>query len=89
MHQKEYLRIHLPKESKDLSSEYCKMLMKEIKEKQSWRNWAPWLQTMLQSYSNKSSLVGLPWWSSGLDSIPMQGAQIRFLFRELDPTRCN
>ena len=35
MHQKEYLGIYLPKESKDLSSEYCKVLMKEIKEKQS------------------------------------------------------
>ena len=27
------------------------------KEKQSWRNQAPWLQTTLQSYSNQDSMV--------------------------------
>ena len=27
------------------------------KEKQSWRNQAPWLQTILQSYSNQCSMV--------------------------------
>ena len=27
------------------------------KEKQSWRNLAPWLQTILQSYSNQDSMV--------------------------------
>ena len=27
------------------------------KEKQSWRNQAPWLQTILQSYSNQGSMV--------------------------------
>ena len=27
------------------------------KEKQSWRNQAPWLQTVLQSYSNQDSMV--------------------------------
>ena len=27
------------------------------KEKQSWRNKAPWLQTILQSYSNQNSMV--------------------------------
>ena len=27
------------------------------KGKRSWRNWAPWLQTVLQSYSNQDSMV--------------------------------
>ena len=27
------------------------------KEKQSWRNQAPWLQTILQSYSNQDSMA--------------------------------
>ena len=31
--------------------------------------------------------MGLPWWSSGWDSeLPMQGAWVRSLVRELDPT---
>ena len=30
--------------------------------------------------------LGLPWWSSGQDSaVPVQGAQILSLVRELDP----
>ena len=30
--------------------------------------------------------VGLPWWSSGEDSmLPVQGSQVRSLVRELDP----
>ena len=30
------------------------------KEEQSWRYHAPWLQTILQSYSNQNSMVGFP-----------------------------
>ena len=38
----------------------------------------------------KDCLWGLPWWSSGYDSaLPMQGAWVRFLARELDPTCLN
>ena len=38
----------------------------------------------------KESLEGLPWWSSGYDSMfPMQGAQIWSLIKELDLTRHN
>ena len=38
----------------------------------------------------KHWLRGLPWWASGLDSaLPMQGAQVQSLLRELDPTCCN
>ena len=37
----------------------------------------------------KMSLTGFPWWSSGLDSpFLMQGAWVRSLVRELDPTGC-
>ena len=33
-------------------------------------------------------VLGLPSWRSGKDSVlPMQGAQVRSLVRELDPTR--
>ena len=33
---------------------------------------------------------GLPWWSIGWDSaLPMQGARVRSLVMELDPTCCN
>ena len=36
----------------------------------------------LQNYSR-----ALPWWRSGWDSaLPMQGARVRSLARELDPT---
>ena len=38
------------------------------KEKWSWSNQAPWPQTILQSYSNQCSMVGLPWWRSGWES---------------------
>ena len=32
---------------------------------------------------------GLPWWSSGQDSkLPVQGAQVWSLVRELDPACC-
>ena len=38
----------------------------------------------------KESLEGLPWWSSGYDSMfPMRGAQIWSLIKELDLTRHN
>ena len=34
----------------------------------------------------KRVLQGLPWWPNGQDSmLPMQGAQVQFLVRELDP----
>ena len=34
--------------------------------------------------------MGLPWWSSDWDSnLPMQGAQVLSLVKELDPTCCN
>ena len=39
---------------------------------------------------NSKGDQGLPWWPSGLDSaLPMQGAQVRSLVRELDPTCCS
>ena len=41
---------------------------------------------LLEAMFKKESL-GLPWWASGQDSkFPMQGAQVQFLVRELDPT---
>ena len=34
--------------------------------------------------------MGLPWWSSGWDSmLPMQGAQVQSLVEELDSAHCN
>ena len=40
-------------------------------------------------FKNKS-LSGLPRWSSGWDSVlPMQGARVQSLLKELDPTCCN
>ena len=40
--------------------------------------------------SQKSSYPEAPWWSSGSDStLTMQGAGVRSLVRELDPTRSN
>ena len=42
------------------------------------------------SFKFKKFFVGLPWWSSGWDSLlPVQGARVRSLVRELDPTCCN
>ena len=33
-----------------------------------------------------NKVQGLPWWSSGQDfMLPVQGAQVQFLVRELDP----
>ena len=44
------------------------------------------LENSLQKFLKKLN-TGLPWWSSGLDStLPMQGAQIQFLVRELGPS---
>ena len=41
------------------------------------------LENILQKFLEKLNM-GLPWWSSGLDStLPMQGAQIQFPLREL------
>ena len=38
----------------------------------------------------KYTVIGLPWWSSGKDSaLPMQGAWVLSLVRELDLTCCN
>ena len=38
----------------------------------------------------KNVCGGLPWWSSGKGSVlPMQGAWVRSLVRELDPSCCN
>ena len=35
-------------------------------------------------------LRGLSWWSSGWDpALPVQGAQVQSLVRELEPTCCN
>ena len=35
-------------------------------------------------------MLGLPWWSSGWDSaLPMQGAWVRSLDKELDPVCSN
>ena len=46
LHQKrKYLRINLPREAKDLCSENCKTLMKEIKDGTNrWKN-IPWSRT--------------------------------------------
>ena len=42
------------------------------------------------SFFKKPTLNGLPWRSSGWDSVlPMQGAQIQSLNGELDPSCCN
>ena len=42
------------------------------------------------SFFKKPTLNGLPWRSSGWDSVlPMQGAQIRFWLEELDPACCD
>ena len=30
-------------------------------------------------------LTGLPWWSSGYTVLPVKGAWVQFLVRELDP----
>ena len=37
--------------------------------------------------ASKQSGEGLPWWSSGYDSVlTVQGAQVQSLLREVDPT---
>ena len=37
-------------------------------------------------YSKKIFVKGLPWWSSGWDSmLPVQGTQVQSLVTELDP----
>ena len=55
------------------------------KEKQSWRNQAPWLQSILQSYSNQNSMgasLVAQWLRIRL---PMQGTRVQALVWE-DPT---
>ena len=38
------------------------------------------------SVAKVNKVQGLPWWSSGQDfMLPMQGAQVQLLVRELDP----
>ena len=42
---------------------------------------------VILDFTIKKQQQGLPWWSSGQDSkLPMQGAQVPFPVRELDPT---
>ena len=42
---------------------------------------------VILDFTIKKQQQGLPWWSSGQDSkLPMQGAQVLFPVRELDPT---
>ena len=50
---------------------------------------APYYHDSLKIQKSPDS-VGLPWWSSDWDSVlPMQGARVQPLIRELDPTRLN
>ena len=48
------------------------------------------LQPTPQMFPLKTLPWGFPWWSSGYDSaVPTQGAWVRFLVGELDPTCSN
>ena len=45
------------------------------------------LETILTQTLHKGNLEGIPWWSTGWDSVlPMQGTWVQSLVRELGPT---
>ena len=54
-------------------------------------SFVPWNRSLAAVSGDKKKAVwGLPWWSSGWDSVlPVQGSWVQSLVRELDPTCCN
>ena len=54
------------------------------------RERAPGCCCFVSLQKQKQPSGGLPWWSSGWDSeLPIQGAQVPFLIRKLDPHTTN